>query len=121
MNRLFTLTSFVLVGFGLVAIFTGIVSLLLTPLVMGSVLVGLGGILLFLVRLEQRLAKALPSLDALAQTSGFLARKEGVRAATTESTYGPSSAEPSGAHVRPGSPGAVDAHGASGGGSSARA
>ena len=117
MNRFFTFTSYALVAAGVVALLGGLVSANLTPLVLGGILVGLGGILLLLVRLERRLTEALPALQTLARTAHFLALKETPRAPAAE----PQSVSPGGAGVRDGLTGVVGVHAASSDGAAARA
>lgn len=117
MNRFFTYLSYALIAAGLIAFLGGLFSLNLTPLVLGGILMGLGGILLYLVRLERRLTEALPALNTLSQTARFLALKESPRAPDVESEPAPSL---DGAGVRDGTPEPVGAYPASSNGATAR-
>lgn len=120
MISLINVVGYLLSTFGVVAILGGLASLNLTPLILGGILSGLGGVLLLLVRLERRLSAALPALDTLAQTASFLARKESLRAPVTDSALD-TDTEPPGARLRPGLSGAVDAYPERGGPDAARA
>jgi len=118
LNRLLISLSYALIVVGVLALLGGLLSLNLTPLVLGGILVGLGGILLLLVRLERRLTEALPALSSLSQTARFLALKESSRAPVVESKSAPSLDS---AGVRDGDAGVVGVHPASSSGGAARA
>ncbi len=118
MNRLFTYLSYALIAAGLIAFLSGLFSFNLTPLVLGGILMGLGGTLLYLVRLERRLTEALPALNSLSQTARFLALKESPRAPVVESEPDPS---PDLSGLRDGDAGVVGVHPASSNGAAARA
>jgi hypothetical protein len=118
LNRLFIYLSYALVVSGLLACLGGLFSANLTPLVLGGILMGLGGTLLYLVRLERRLTEALPALNSLSQTARFLALKESPRAPVVEPESDPS---PGGAGLRDGDAGVVGVHPASSDGRAARA
>lgn len=122
MIRLFTFVSYLLVATGVIALFGGLITLDLTPLILGGILVGLGGVLLLLARLERRLTHALPALNTLAQTASFLARKESsfVPTPVDASDVSPER-EPSRVRLRHHLPGAVDADSESRGSGAARA
>lgn len=76
MNRLFTGVAYGLMGIGLLALLGGLLMLNLTPIVMGSLLVGFGGMLLYLVRLYVMALTLAPSLKSLSDTARFLSLKE---------------------------------------------
>lgn len=117
MTRAFTVTGFGLFVAGLVALVGGLLALDLTPLVLGGLLVGLGGVLLLLTRLERRLAAALPALEALSKTAHYLSLKESAYAS------GPGLPEPKpqpGPGLRSGPSVPVEAHPAGGDGAAAR-
>ena len=118
MIHIFTFVSYALVVAGVLALLGGVFSANLTPLVLGGILVGLGGILLLLVRLERRLTEAVPALNALARTANFLALKESPRASAAEPGPEPVA---SGTGVRDGNAGAVGVHPAGRDGAAARA
>ncbi len=121
MISLINVVGYLLSTFGVVAILGGLASLNLTPLILGGILSGLGGVLLLLVRLERRLSAALPALDTLAQTASFLARKESPRAPVTDVANDDAEPEPYRARVRRGPPGAMDAYAEGGDPDAARA
>lgn len=122
MIRLFTFVSYLLVATGVIALFGGLITLDLTPLVLGGILVGLGGVLLLLARLERRLTHALPALNTLAQTASFLARKESSFVPTPVDASGVSpEREPSRARLQHHLSGAVDADSEGRGSGAARA
>ena len=122
MIRLFTLVSYLLVAFGVIAILSGLIALDLTPLILGGILLGLGGVLLLLVRLERRLTQALPALNTLAQTASFLARKESSHgSAPVDVPDSQLDRVPAGDRVRNGLSRAVDADTESGDSRAARA
>lgn len=110
MISLINIVGYLLSTLGVVAILGGLVALDLTPLILGGILCGLGGVLLLLVRLERRLTEALPALNTLAQTASFLARKESLRAPVTDVADDDAEPEPYRARVRRGPPRAMDAY-----------
>lgn len=76
MNRFMLIVSWILLGVGSLALLVGILTLNLMPAVLGALLVGIAGILYYLVHLYLSLGEAVPKLSSLAKTAEFLALKE---------------------------------------------
>lgn len=76
MNHFMLIVSWVLLGVGSLALVVGIVTLNLTPMVLGALLIGIAGILYYLVHFYLSLGEAVPKLSSLAKTAEFLALKE---------------------------------------------
>lgn len=76
MNRFMLIVSWLLLAVGTLALVVGLLSLNLMPMVLGALLVGIAGILYYLVHLYLSLGEAVPKLSSLAETARFLAYKE---------------------------------------------
>lgn len=119
MIRFYLVVGYLLSAAGFVASCGGVIAGDLTPLVLGGILTGLGGVLHLLARLERRLAAALPALDAISKTAHYLSLRESVRAASASPPDLESGSD--GLGVRNGPSGPVGAHPTGGDGAGARA